>query len=231
MTTIAVIPARGGSKRVPRKNIRTLGGIPLIAHSIIAARNALINDVYVSTEDEAIAAVAKQFGAKVLARPAILATDEVQLEEVMLYSLRQLNHELGVSPDVLVLIQASSPFKTGNHLNEALQRYHPPGTMFSACQDDKFHWKSGEWSVVPVEHDPARRFGRQWMKDEDLLYAENGCFYIFPAERLSLEKSVRLSPFTIYPMSVEDSLDIDTEYDFWLAEQRIKHESETRNTR
>lgn len=108
---MAVIPARGGSKRAPRKNIRVLGDRPLLAYAIAAAREAGIGDAtLVSTEDDEIAAVATHWGCRVLARPDALATDEASTEGVLLHALDEVEKQ-GWHPKWILTLPPSSPFR------------------------------------------------------------------------------------------------------------------------
>lgn len=121
---IVVLPARGGSKRFPRKNIAPLAGRPLLAYPILAALKAkTIDAVYVSTEDDEISAVAQQWGASVpFRRPAELAGDMVTADAAVADMLRRLRDEQGLSVDIVVLIQPTSPFITAAQIDAAVER-------------------------------------------------------------------------------------------------------------
>jgi len=121
---LGLIPARGGSKGVPRKNIRELAGIPLIAHSIQAARDATaIDSVVVSTDDEEIAEVADSHGARVpFMRPSELAMDKAPTAPVITHALETL-HDAGEEHDAFVLLQPTSPLRTVTHIDEAYSLY------------------------------------------------------------------------------------------------------------
>lgn len=233
MTTIALIPARGGSKGVSRKNVRLLGDKPLIAWSIEAARAAeTIERVFVTTEDAQIKAVAAAHGAEVLDRPACLATDWVQNDAVAEYSVNHLKH-FGLDVTILVLLQPTSPFRTARHIDEAVSLYRTLGgqqTVVAAYPDPRFHWESTTALVrlsghlgKPVRHDPQKRLGRQWLPESDRLYAEAGSIYVVNAERLLRERCVRLPPFALYEMAEADCIDIDEPEDWEKAEQRMRH--------
>ncbi|MES2171554.1 MAG: acylneuraminate cytidylyltransferase family protein [Actinomycetota bacterium] len=174
MSTIAVIPARGGSKGVPGKNLRPVGGVPLVARAVQAARaTPLVDEVYVSTDDERIAAVARDAGARVIDRPAELSGDEASSEAALLHALEQ----LGEYPQVLVFIQATSPFIDLPALDAAIERVRDGenDVVFSAVETYEFLWTaSGEG----VNHDPATRPRRQ---DRDPHYRETGAFYVMDA--------------------------------------------------
>lgn len=121
---VAILPARGGSKRFPRKNIAPLAGRPLLSYGIAAAKHAQsIDAVYVSTEDEEIAEVAKKWGALVpFRRPMELAGDQVTADAAVADLLRRLRDEQGLIIDIVVLIQPTSPFVTAAHIDAAIAR-------------------------------------------------------------------------------------------------------------
>ena len=217
---IALIPARGGSKRVPRKNVRMLAGKPVIGWTIEAALGTSgINLVFFSTEDDEISRIAHDNGASVLTRPRILATDEVQLPEVVTYCLRQLNHEHGLWPERLCILQADCPLRRSRHIRDALDKKPTNGTVFSGYIDEGWHWKpSGLAEIVdPARHDPNKMYERR-MK----FYVENGAIYITQAEKISLTRDFRISPYVLSEMPMRDSIQIDTGDDFELCELRMK---------
>ena len=120
--TVAVIPARGGSKGVPRKNVRKVGGIPLIARAITSARAADgIDRVVVSTDDHEIAAVARAWGAEVGTRPAELSGDTASSESALEHAIDELAR-LGIEVGILVFLQATSPFIDPADLDAAIER-------------------------------------------------------------------------------------------------------------
>ncbi len=134
MTTVAIIPARGGSKRIPGKNIRPFAGLPMIAHSIRAAAAAQVFDrILVSTDSDEIAAIARQYGAEVLfRRPPELATDEAGTDAVLLHALRWLA-DSGRPADFFCCIYATAPFLQPEYLRQglALLREKQATTAFS----------------------------------------------------------------------------------------------------
>lgn len=120
---LAVIPARGGSKRLPRKNIMSIAGHPMIAYSIMAVRDAeLVTDWLVSSEDDEIIEIAKQYGAAApFKRPSELATDEVRNIDVSLHALEYMENEKGYQYDVVVLLQPTSPIRSSVHIDKAVE--------------------------------------------------------------------------------------------------------------
>jgi CMP-N,N'-diacetyllegionaminic acid synthase len=224
--TVALIPARAGSKGVAHKNIKMLGSKPLIAYTIEAARKTTgIDSVYVTTESQDIAQIAQQHGADILFRPEELALDSVQTDEVFLYALRQLQYR-GVEPDALVLLQPTSPFRGWRDIERALELYYEMEgdfTILSGYRDKGYHWTVDEDDdFVPVMHNPMHRLGRQSYNDNDWLIKESGSIYVVNSQRFSEQRCYRIPPFHFYLMSEEESLDIDTPEQFEIAVRMIE---------
>jgi len=120
---LAVIPARGGSKRLPRKNIKTINGIPLIAYTIEAAKNAkLLTDFLVTTEDAEILKVAKEYGAPTpFIRPESLSGDEIRNIETVNHALMFMEEKRGFQYDIVVLLQPTSPIRSSDHIDQAVR--------------------------------------------------------------------------------------------------------------
>lgn len=171
---VAVIPARGGSQGVPRKNLRRVGGVPLLARAITSARAASrVDRVVVSTDDAEIAAVAREWGAEVVERPAALSGHTASSESALLHAL----DELDTADGVLVFLQATSPFIDPLDLDAAVERVaaREADSLFSAVESWGFVWRDGEHGAVGVNHDPRVRPRRQ---DRELEYLETGAFYV-----------------------------------------------------
>ena len=177
---VAVIPARGGSKGVPRKNLRRVGGVPLLGRAIGSARAASrVDRVVVSTDDPEIAAVAREWGAEVVDRPAQIAGDTASSESALLHALDVLAHA-GVATRILVFLQATSPFIDPDDLDDAIARVDqgPESCVFSAVESWGFLWRHGADAMTGVNHDPAARPRRQ---DREPEYLETGAFYVLDA--------------------------------------------------
>lgn len=215
MRTIAIIPARGGSKRLPGKNIQLLGGIPLIAHSIrYAQQHPFIDAVYVSTDDAAIKAAAIAYGAKVVDRPENLSGDFEPTVSALKHVLENVE---GVSD--VVLLQATNPLRPDTLLKEAFLKYKE-GNYDSLFTVTRNHQKFGKIiadKFVPFNYEIGQR-----SQDLEALYFENGLLYITTAA-LILNDTI-LSE-NAYPMVVNHpyaNVDIDTEEDFNYAEYCLK---------
>ena len=217
MTVLAVIPARGGSKGVPGKNLRTVGGRSLVARAVGAARAAAsVDRVVVSTDDPAIAREAEASGAVVVVRPAELATDEAASESALLHALEV----AGDGVDVLVFVQATSPFVDPDDLDAAVARVRSgeADVVFAAIATPVFLWApsdepSGGWAGV--NHDAAHRPRRQELPPQ---VAETGAFYVLDAAGF---RAARHRFFgRVEPAVIDErlALEIDTEQQLRLAD-------------
>lgn len=200
--SVALIPARGGSKGVPRKNIRPLAGKPLIVWSIEAALRArLLDEVAVSTEDAEIAEVALRAGARVITRPRELATDEATTESVMM-------HALSVMPsDVLVLLQPTSPIRDEGLIDECIQQFFDEGAD----------------SLATGLICKYIEYGKNQLRRQEIsgFFYDDGNVYISRADLLQRgdRYGVKMAKRVI---SREQNIDIDDELDFFLAEKILE---------
>ena len=219
MTTFGIIPARGGSKRLPGKNMRDLCGKPLIAHTIeAAAAAATIDRVVVTTDDDLIAETARRFGAEVVRRPTALATDESRSEDAVRHAL---SIAAGANPekDFVVLLQPTSPLRTATHIDTCLSAFAatsaasvisvtafplPPRVLFAIADDRLRPLLSGRADQDAV---PASR-----------AYYPNGAIFAIPAATLLRGDTFYAEPIFPFVMDDDVSVDIDTETDFHLVE-------------
>ena len=224
MRILALIPARGGSKRVPGKNIRLLGGKPLIVWSVDAAKKlSSIVDILVSTDDPSIAAVSLESGASVpWLRPASLATDTATSADVALHALDWFERERG-DVDGLLLLQPTSPFRDLGSMCQGLDLFERHGfktiVSVSPVQDHPM-WMSkivGDY-LVPfissVDFD---------LRSQDLppAYIVNGSFYLIsPAELRANRSFLGIETIPLITTISDENLDIDTEAD-WLHAEKI----------
>ena len=222
MRILALITARGGSKRLPGKNIRSLCGKPLIEWSIDVAKNiSEICDILVSTDDPAIAEVCTEAGAHVpWLRPAELATDTASSVDVALHALDWHEDAMG-AVDGLLLLQPTSPFRTRATLRQGIDLFHKHGHQpVLGVSPTHAHpmWTlkmEGEYLV------PFMQEHSQETRSQDLLpaYVVNGSFYLIaPAELRSYRSFVGLKTIPLLIESPQETIDIDTEWDFRMAE-------------
>lgn len=226
MHFLAIIPARGGSKGLPGKNLRPLAGKPLIAWSIEAARGAAsIGRVVVSTDDEAIAEVARRHGAEVpFLRPAELALDDTPTLPVLQDTIRRLG-EAGYRPDAVVTLQPTSPLRTARHIDEATALFmaNPEADSLVSCVEipHVYHPRSvmrldGQGYLRPFLDGPMPN--RRQAKEP--VFARNGAA-IYVTRLDCLSRFIFGGNLLPYMMSVEDSIDIDDAGDLHAAEKVI----------
>ena len=218
----AVIPARGGSKGVPRKNVRLFGGRPLIAHTIDAARRALtLNRVIVSTDDEEIARVARECGAEVpFVRPADLSGDHVPTLPVLQHAARWLEETCGEAVDAIVTLQPTSPFRRVEHIEEAVARWRETGAdaVVTVCVAERSPYWMGTLSgdrFLPLIQDFEAYRSRQTLPT---VYRLNGAVYVTSRRMLFDEARILGGDTRAVLMSADESLDIDTLADFAVGE-------------
>jgi CMP-N,N'-diacetyllegionaminic acid synthase len=223
---IAIIPARGGSKGIARKNIRPLCGRPLIAYSIDAARQSrAIDRTVVSTDDAEIAEISRGLGAEVRIRPAALAADDTPTRAVLEHVVAELAVEASVY-DAVVTLQPTSPLRTFRHIDEAAAMFaaDPRADSLVSCIDvpHVFHplsvmRRNQEGYLEPYFPAP-QPYRRQ---DKPPAFARNGAaIYITRTSRLAeYVFGGRLVP---YPMDAESSVDIDTLDDLRVAERILR---------
>ena len=211
---LVIIPARGGSKGIPRKNLRPLAGTPLIAYSI---RSALAADhvtrVVVSTDDDEIAMFAERFGASVIRRPDALATDEVPLDPVILHAVEEAEMRWGETYEHVITVQPTSPFITSADIHRAIAHLEEGNvdTVLSAVDDRHLRWQETSAGLVP---DYAERVNRQQLP---LTYKETGA--VIACTRSQLSQGTRIGKRVALIVTDKDtSIDIDSFQDLWLCE-------------
>lgn len=180
--TVAIIPARGGSKQIPRKNLQRVGGVPLVERAVRAAASADgIHLVVVSTDDAEIAAVSRAAGAHVVRRPSDISGDTATSESAILHALDELEAQ-GERYDIVAFLQATSPFIPSEILADAVAEVHADraDSVFSAHQTFGFLWRrDADGAAEAINHDAAHRPRRQ---DREPHHLETGAFYVFRAD-------------------------------------------------
>lgn len=210
MKVVSVIPARGGSKGIPLKNIVELGGKPLISYTIESSKQSNVDETWVSTDSSEIASVSLEYGAKVIERPEDISTDTSQSEEALLHAARDSEF------DVMVFIQPTSPLIESADIDAGLEMMDEYDSVFSVTKE---HWIP-RWTmdVKPFEWEINNRPMRQ---DKPETYIENGAFYITKRKNL-LESKLRYSgKIGVVEMPLSRSFQIDTQEDLELMEKLI----------
>ncbi len=215
-TAVAIIPARGGSKGIPGKNIIEFCGKPLIAWSIEAClRSGRIKDVYVSTDDAGIEQVSAKYGAKIVRRPAEFATDTASSEAALVHAVDEI--EKSVPIDAVVFLQATSPLRTPDDVKNAVDTFFKDGcdSLFSAAiLDDFCIWKKQKEDLTSLTYDYKNRGRRQ---DREPHFLENGSIYIFKPEILHTLKNRLGGRIGMYFMDFWKSFEIDKKEDLELC--------------
>jgi len=211
--TIAIIPARGGSKRIPEKNIQLFGGLPLLAHSIqyALANSEIIDELYVSTDDESIKRIALSYGAKVIDRPEALSGDLEPTVSAMRHVLESLEENV----ENVVLLQATNPLRPDNLLKESFEIYQKENcdSLFTVTRNHQKFGKIKDNKFHPFNYSIGQR-----SQDLEPLFFENGLLYITKAT-LILEDTIISK--NAYPLNVNHifaNIDIDTPEDMDYAE-------------
>ncbi|QOP43233.1 acylneuraminate cytidylyltransferase family protein [Sulfurimonas sediminis] len=217
-TFLAIIPARGGSKRLPRKNILDLNGKPLIAYTIESAlKSKYIDDVVVSSDDDEILTISKKYGADTIKRPAELATDTATSFDTIKHTIEHVKKY-----DFIVLLQPTSPLRKSHHVDESIELLmdKKADAVVSVCEMDH----SPLWSNTLPEDGSMSSFLRDEVKnkrsqDLEKYYRLNGAVYICDSDKLLEEESFFLKEnIFAYVMDRESSVDIDEEIDFKMVE-------------
>ena len=210
--TIAIIPARGNSKRLPAKNIKLLGGIPLLVHSIIyAQQHDFINAIYVTTDDEAVKQIALDYGAKVIDRPANLSGDF----EPTISALKHVLESIEEGIENVVLLQPTNPLRPQNLLQKAFALFQEKQveSLFTVTRNQHKLGKIENHNFVPYNYKVGQR-----SQDLEPLYYENGLLYIAKASAILKDEIITRDA---YPLEVNHpfaAVDIDTQDDFEYAE-------------
>ena len=218
---LAIIPARGGSKGVPRKNIRALAGRPLMAYTIEHALHARqVTRTVVSTDDAEIADIARRYGAEVIRRPLELAQDDTPSLPVLRHVIGQLADAEQFHPDIIVVLQPTSPLRTVADIETAIEMLVEKecGSVVSVCEvEHPLEWmytlNEGRLeSVIKGDEKIARR------QDASRVYRLNGAVYVTSKHVIMKENRVLGRDTRAYIMPSDRSVDIDSELDFALAE-------------
>lgn len=228
MTALAVIPARGGSKGIPRKNLLPVGGRPLIAWTIAQALAARDQGhdllVTVSTEDPEIAEVADAHGARVIERPRELAEDTTPTEPVVLHAMDVVEAE-GAQLEAVMLLQATSPVRAPGTIGRALDQFRSgrADCLVGVVPESPFFWRPARepGAGAEAEYDVDARPRRQDLRPEQMRYFENGSLYV-TAPEIYRERRNRIGGIVdLFVLDESEGVDIDTPADVAAAETML----------
>lgn len=224
---VGVITARGGSKSIPKKNIAPLAGKPLIAWTIeVALQSHSLSRVIVSTDDGEIAQVSRQWGAEVpFLRPVELARDETPTFPVVLHALEWLKQHEGYQPEIVILLQPTSPLRRPEHIDQGIKLLLQTNadSVVSVCEVEH----SPYWMRVLDDEGRVKPFvetDREFLRRQDLppVYRLNGALYVTRRRTIIEDKRLLGDDVRALVMAHEDSIDIDDEVDLLLAELLLK---------
>tara|TARA_Y100001958_G_C21238949_1_gene566120 strand:+ start:2765 stop:3460 length:696 start_codon:yes stop_codon:yes gene_type:complete len=222
-TILGIILARGGSKRLPMKNILSLGGIPLIQWTINAGINSkYLDDLIVSSDSREILKIAKKSGVKAQLRPKDLSDDYSTSYESTEYVINNLNHEY----DYVMLLQPTSPLRNERHIDESIEQMilKNANAVISVCKSE---YKKTIINVLPENNDMSNFIVSDDKNGQSEYYRINGAIYLCKLNFFLKEKTFFISEkIFAYKMETSNSLDIDTKLDFEIAKFLIeKNES------
>jgi CMP-N,N'-diacetyllegionaminic acid synthase len=227
MNTLGVVPARGGSKGIARKNLALLAGRPLLAYTADAARGSRrLTRVVVSTDDQQIADAARELGLEVpFLRPADLANDTAPMLPVLLHAVEQLRGA-GFAPDAVVLLQPTSPLRRAEHIDAAIDLLEKSGADTVVSVIDVPH-QFNPVSVMKLDGDRLTPFldGPQVLRRQDKprVFARNGPAVLAVRTQVLERGSLYGDDVRPLVMTAEDSLDLDTPADLQLLETILSH--------
>lgn len=215
---LAVIPARGGSKGIPRKNVRLMNGKPLIYYAIHNAKNcSSIDDVVVSSDDEEILKIASSYGVETMTRDSELAKDAVTLDPVIYDAVCTMEKKKGIQYDVVITLQVTSPLLSSDTLDKALESFlaSSDDTYISVVNKPHLSWTKKDGCYVP---NYEKRLNRQQLPPN---YLETGAFLITRRECMEVNSRIG-KKVSVYEMPEREAVDIDAASDWVLCEYELK---------
>jgi N-acylneuraminate cytidylyltransferase len=214
-SAIAIIPARGGSKGIPNKNLQTVGGITLLARTVSAClKSDSITAVYVSTDSDEIAAVALKSGAQVIRRPADISGDTASSESALLHALNEIEKTSSLPSNVL-FAQCTSPFISHTDIDGILQLLKDHDSALTVTHNHAFIWRrDNSGNAIGINHDSAIRLPRQQLDPE---FKETGALYAMNIDQFRKSGHRFFGRIGMYEVPVDRSMEIDDPEDLRLA--------------
>jgi N-acylneuraminate cytidylyltransferase len=224
MKNICIIPARGGSKRVPDKNVMEFGGKPMIAHTIEAAIDSGLfgEHIYISSDSEKILNVADKYpGVKKIVRPDELATDTASHIDAILHALKYIEEKNPKEKfDTFCMLGANCPLRNSADIKQGYETYNKSGAK-NLMSVVAYHWLYPFWALEEKNERLDFYFGKEYLKDSKLLpkdiYCPIGALYFLNIENFKTEKKFYSDDLAKYEIPFERSVDIDTPEDLELA--------------
>ncbi|MCS3783583.1 acylneuraminate cytidylyltransferase [Salinibacter ruber] len=225
LTLPVIIPARGGSKGIPRKNARHLAGKPLVGRAIdTALESASIGRVLVSTDDPEIKEISKNYGAEVVGRPSEISGDEASSESALLHVLNYLRESEGYSPDQFAFVQCTSPLLTASDVDGAVDTFFEENAdvVLSVTDFHGFLWSENQdGSLSGINHDPNERQRRQ---EREKQLEETGGVYVMDREGFEEAEHRFFGKVAPYEVPQERSIEVDRPADLTIAEELLRNQ-------
>lgn len=218
---ISIIPARGGSKGIRKKNILPIAGKPLIVHTIQHSLSSkLIDETIVSTDNKMIKEISEEYGARVITRPKYLARDATPTEPVIQHVIDTLRRENNL-PEIIAFLQCTSPLRRKKDIDNQIKLLidNNYGSVFCAYEKPYFIWKYCKNKLISFNFNNNHRPRRQ---DRDKEFVETGSAFVFRRGTFEKSKNRICGNVGVYIIPYEYSFEIDTPFDFWLCEQILK---------
>ena len=216
---LAIIPARGGSKGIPGKNLLPVGGVPIVGRAVLAGVGAdAVDRVVVSTDDDRIAAAAEAYGAEVVRRPGEISGDLASSEAALLHAM----DAAGGEPELVVFLQCTNPLTAAADVDGCVRihREADADSTFAAVASHRFLWRRGEGGAAEgVNHDPTRRLMRQEREPE---YAEAGSVYVMDAAGFRRDKHRFFGKIAVYEMPAERWWEVDEPADLDVVASKLR---------
>lgn len=213
MKIISIIPARGGSKGINLKNLRKISKKPLLDYTVNSSlKSKFIDRTFVSSEHPDIINRAKKLNAEIIIRPKKFSTNSASIESVIQHCLDHLKKYENYVPDIIILLQNTSPLRNTEHIDEAIKKFLKMkyDSLLSGFSSHYFLWKKVNGYIIPENYNPKKRLNRQKFKNQ---FIENGAIYITNFSSFQKSKCRISGKIGIYEMPEEYSIDIDTNQD------------------
>ncbi len=222
MKILSIIPARGGSTEIPMKNIIKINKKYLLDYTVTASLNSKhITKTIVSTNDNKIANIAKKLKAEVIKRPNNLSGNKIRIEPTIEHVLKELEKNQRYKPDIIVLLQNTSPLRNSKHIDESIKLFKKQklDSLFSGYKSHNLFWKVIKNKTIPINYKPNNRPNRQQMNDQ---FIENGAIFVFTYNSFQKNKCRLSGKIGMYEMPEFLSMQIDSLNDVLLIEQILK---------
>tara|TARA_B100001750_G_scaffold203425_1_gene179198 strand:- start:1057 stop:1740 length:684 start_codon:yes stop_codon:yes gene_type:complete len=223
MNTISIIPARGGSTGIHMKNLIKLDNKPLLYYSVTASlKSKLVNRTVVSTDNDKIADYALSLGAEVVIRPKKISGNRIGISPAIFHVIDHFKKHENFKPDVVITLQNTSPFRNSQHIDRAFSVFKKGNydSVISGFKSKFLLWQKKGKNVTPINYNPLKRPRRQEIKK---YFIENGAVYVTKYSSLKKFNSYVCGKVGLYEMPQHLSLEIDSYFDLFLAQQILKH--------